>query len=76
MPVKKGARAKTKPQPPRAEIGLLGGTGLYEIDGIKDVREHDLKTPFGDPSDAYIVGRLEGRRVAFLSRHGRRRQGP
>jgi 5'-methylthioadenosine phosphorylase len=71
MPVKKGARAKTKPQPPRAEIGLLGGTGLYEIDGIKDVREHDLKTPFGDPSDAYIVGRLEGRRVAFLSRHGR-----
>jgi 5'-methylthioadenosine phosphorylase len=71
MPVKKGARARTKSQPPRAEIGLLGGTGLYEIEGIKDVREHKLKTPFGDPSDAYIVGRLEGRRVAFLSRHGR-----
>ena len=70
MPANKGARAKTKPRPPRAEIGLLGGTGLYEIEGIRSVREHRLRTPFGDPSDAYVVGDLEGRRVAFLSRHG------
>ena len=56
---------------PSAEIGILGGTGLYEIEGIQDVKEHFLETPFGDPSDAYIVGTLEGRRVAFLSRHGR-----
>ena len=56
---------------PKAEIGILGGTGLYTIDGIRNVREYKLKTPFGDPSDAYIVGTLEGRKVAFLSRHGR-----
>lgn len=55
----------------RADIGILGGTGLYEIDGIEDVREISLDTPFGRPSDVYIVGTLEGKRVAFLSRHGR-----
>jgi 5'-methylthioadenosine phosphorylase len=52
-------------------IGILGGTGLYEIEGIRDVREARLETPFGEPSDAYIIGTLEGKRVAFLSRHGR-----
>jgi 5'-methylthioadenosine phosphorylase len=56
---------------PRVEVGILGGTGLYEIEGIEDLKEIRLRTPFGDPSDAYIIGRLEGRRVAFLSRHGR-----
>ena len=56
---------------PRVEVGILGGTGLYEIEGIEDLEEHRLRTPLGDPSDAYIVGRLEGRHVAFLSRHGR-----
>ncbi|MDD8016417.1 MAG: MTAP family purine nucleoside phosphorylase, partial [Acidobacteriota bacterium] len=56
---------------PKVEIGILGGTGLYEIEGIKNVREVRLETPFGDPSDAYAVGELEGRTVAFLSRHGR-----
>lgn len=56
---------------PRVEIGILGGTGLYEIEGIKGLKEFKLKTPFGDPSDAYIMGTLEGKRVAFLSRHGR-----
>jgi len=56
---------------PQADIGILGGTGLYEIDGIRDVREITLDTPFGRPSDAYITGTLEGKRVAFLSRHGR-----
>lgn len=56
---------------PRVEVGILGGTGLYEIEGIADLKEYRLRTPLGDPSDAYIVGRLEGRRVAFLSRHSR-----
>ena len=55
----------------RADIGILGGTGLYEIDGIRDIREISLDTPFGKPSDVYVVGKLEGKRVAFLSRHGR-----
>lgn len=62
---------KKTTKPPHAEIGILGGTGLYEIDGIKNLKEVKLKTPFGAPSDAYIVGTLEGRKVAFLSRHGR-----
>ncbi len=74
-PVRKAAASRPKPRRGetcvRAEIGILGGTGLYEIDGIQNVREVKLKTPFGDPSDAYIIGRLEGRDVAFLSRHGR-----
>jgi len=56
---------------PPADIGILGGTGLYEIDGLQDVREVPLHTPFGSPSDAFVTGTLDGRRVAFLSRHGR-----
>lgn len=56
---------------PQADIGILGGTGLYEIEGIENIQEFNLQTPFGKPSDAYIVGILEGKRVAFLSRHGR-----
>lgn len=55
---------------PRADIGILGGTGLYEIEGIEEVREISLETPFGKPSDSYFIGNLEGERVAFLSRHG------
>jgi len=55
----------------RATIGILGGTGLYHMEGLTDVREVKLTTPFGPPSDAYILGRLAGRSVAFLSRHGR-----
>jgi 5'-methylthioadenosine phosphorylase len=65
------AAPRLKPEAPSAEIGLLGGTGLYEIDGIHDLKEIRLRTPWGDPSDAFILGTLEGRRVAFLSRHGR-----
>ncbi len=52
-------------------IGIIGGSGLYEMDGLEILREERISTPFGDPSDAYILGRLEGRRVAFLARHGR-----
>lgn len=55
----------------KAEIGIIGGTGLYEMEGISDLEEIKLTTPFGEPSDAYILGTLEGKRVAFLSRHGR-----
>lgn len=52
-------------------IGIIGGSGLYGVDAIEDLREERLDTPFGPPSDAYIVGRLAGRRVVFLARHGR-----
>jgi 5'-methylthioadenosine phosphorylase len=55
----------------QAIIGILGGSGLYEIDGITDLEEVVIETPFGAPSDAYIVGTLEGVRCAFLPRHGR-----
>jgi 5'-methylthioadenosine phosphorylase len=55
----------------RATIGILGGTGLYDMEGLTDVREVKLTTPFGPPSDAYVLGRLAGRAVAFLCRHGR-----
>ncbi len=52
-------------------IGLIGGSGVYDLSGIEGVREEILETPFGSPADAYITGRLEGVPVAFLSRHGR-----
>ena len=54
-----------------AEIGIIGGSGLYAMPGLSGVREHRVETPFGEPSDALIVGELEGRKVAFLARHGR-----
>ncbi len=53
------------------KIGVIGGSGLYKMEGLTDVEEVTLSTPFGDPSDNYIVGTLEGQRVAFLPRHGR-----
>jgi 5'-methylthioadenosine phosphorylase len=55
----------------QAEIGIIGGSGLYAMPGLTDTHEVRLQTPFGEPSDAYIVGKLEGRNVAFLARHGR-----
>ncbi len=55
----------------QAEIGIIGGSGLYSMPGLTDIREVELETPFGDPSDAYVLGTLNGRSVAFLSRHGR-----
>jgi len=63
--------AKTRTAGPRASIGILGGTGLYDIEGFRDRHEVRIRTPFGEPSCAYVVGRLEGRRVAFLARHGK-----
>jgi 5'-methylthioadenosine phosphorylase len=62
---------KSKPSREAAKIGIIGGSGLYTMEGLTDTREVRVKTPFGDPSDAFVVGTLEGRRVAFLSRHGR-----
>ena len=55
----------------QAEIGIIGGSGLYSMPGFSDVHEVALQTPFGAPSDPYVLGTLEGRKVAFLSRHGR-----
>jgi len=55
----------------QAEIGIIGGSGLYQMPGFSDARELTQQTPFGDPSDAYILGTLEGRKVAFLPRHAR-----
>ncbi len=55
----------------QAEIGIIGGSGLYSMPGLTAVHEERVTTPFGDPSDAFILGELEGRRVAFLARHGR-----
>jgi 5'-methylthioadenosine phosphorylase len=60
---------KTAKEPIR--IGIIGGSGLYAMPGLTDTREIRVKTPFGDPSDAIVTGTLEGRRVAFLARHGR-----
>jgi 5'-methylthioadenosine phosphorylase len=55
----------------KAEIGIIGGSGLYAMPGLSDVREEKITTPFGEPSDALVLGELEGRRVVFLARHGR-----
>ena len=52
-------------------IGIVGGSGLYQMEGLTDVEEVALDTPFGPPSDSYRVGTLEGKRVAFLARHNR-----
>lgn len=54
-----------------ATIGIIGGSGLYNMDSLTEIQEITLDTPFGKPSDAIIVGQLEGQTVAFLARHGR-----
>ncbi|MEO8434550.1 MAG: S-methyl-5'-thioadenosine phosphorylase [Pyrinomonadaceae bacterium] len=54
-----------------AKIGIIGGSGLYQMPELKNVEEVSVDTPFGSPSDAFIVGTLENERVAFLPRHGR-----
>jgi 5'-methylthioadenosine phosphorylase len=55
----------------QAEIGIIGGSGLYSMPGLTKVKEVRVKTPFGAPSDPYVCGMLEGRKVAFLTRHGK-----
>ncbi|MFN7963780.1 MAG: S-methyl-5'-thioadenosine phosphorylase [Thermoanaerobaculia bacterium] len=53
------------------QLGVLGGSGLYAMEGLEVLEERRLETPFGEPSDAYVIGRLAGQKVAFLPRHGR-----
>jgi len=65
----KAKKAARKREP--VKLGIIGGSGLYQMPGLSDAREVRVKTPFGDPSDAIVIGGLEGRRVAFLARHGR-----
>jgi 5'-methylthioadenosine phosphorylase len=55
----------------QAEIGIIGGSGLYSMPGLTNIHEVQVETPFGPPSDAFVLGDLEGRKVAFLARHGR-----
>jgi 5'-methylthioadenosine phosphorylase len=56
---------------PQAEIGIIGGSGLYSMPGLSKTKEVRLRTPFGAASDEYVLGTLAGRKVAFLARHGR-----
>ncbi len=67
--------AKAKSQSKRAAvpapIGIIGGSGLYSFEGLSGAQEVRVRTPFGDPSDVFVVGSLGGKRVAFLARHGR-----
>ena len=54
----------------RAQIGIIGGSGLYDMPGVTDREEANVTTPFGEPSASYLLGTLRGKRVAFLARHG------
>jgi 5'-methylthioadenosine phosphorylase len=72
MPAQKKAKGKSaRAKSSEIEVGVIGGSGLYSMTGLTGTREVRLKTPFGDPSDAFVVGTVEGKRVAFLARHGR-----
>ncbi len=70
MAAVRGNKGKITSNGAKAAIGIIGGSGLYQMSGLTDVREVKVKTPFGNPSDALAVGTLEGKRVAFLARHG------
>jgi 5'-methylthioadenosine phosphorylase len=65
------ARKAKKTSSDAVRIGIIGGSGLYSMEGLTGTREVRVKTPFGVPSDAFVIGQLEGQRVAFLARHGR-----
>src|SRR5437588_3598501 len=71
MAAKKARGSKSAKSATRATIGIIGGSGLYAMGELKNAREIRVKTPFGEPSDALVLGTLEGKRVAFLARHGR-----
>lgn len=71
MASKKAGKGKRAQNAAAASIGIIGGSGLYAMDGLTDTRKIRVKTPFGDPSEAIVLGTLEGKRVAFLARHGR-----
>ncbi|MGB3942431.1 MAG: hypothetical protein WBK96_13145, partial [Candidatus Manganitrophaceae bacterium] len=67
-PIKGGKRTPSKL--PHARIGIIGGSGLYQMEALKEVQEVALQTPFGKPSGKFVLGTLEGIPVAFLARHG------
>src|SRR5580700_3028273 len=71
MAAKKPQKSRSAKSNAQAAIGVIGGSGLYAMNGLTNAREIRVKTPFGDPSEAIVLGTLEGRRVAFLARHGR-----
>src|ERR1700688_4754446 len=71
MAKKKDSAARRDAGGDPVRIGIIGGSGLYTMSGLQQTRELNVKTPFGDPSDALVVGTLEGKRVAFLARHAR-----
>jgi 5'-methylthioadenosine phosphorylase len=71
MAATKTGKAKSSKSDAKAAIGIIGGSGLYSMTGLTNTREIRVRTPFGDPSDAIVLGTLEGKRVAFLARHGR-----
>jgi len=55
----------------QAEIGIIGGSGLYSMPGLTNTHEERVETPFGDPSEVFVLGEMDGRKVVFLARHGR-----
>jgi len=68
---KRSSASRSGALDPDEAVGVIGGSGLYDLQGLEDVREVDVSTPFGAPSDAYVVGRLNGVKMVFLPRHGR-----
>src|SRR5205807_4883693 len=71
MAAKRAGAGKSEANSAQASIGIIGGSGLYTMGGLTGARELRVKTPFGEPSDAVVLGTFEGKRVAFLARHGR-----
>ena len=71
MAEKKANQSKSAKSDGQATVGIIGGSGLYSMAGLTSAREIRVKTPFGAPSDAIVLGALEGKRGAFLARHGR-----
>src|SRR2546429_9928023 len=71
MATRKAKKSKSAKSAAKATIGIIGGSGLYAMGGLTNAREIRVKTPFGRTSDGIVLGTLEGKRVAFLARHGR-----
>src|SRR5271156_2977895 len=71
MAAEKIKAVKGKKEEGKPKIGIIGGSGLYGMPGLTETKEVRVKTPFGNPSEVFVVGTLEGKRVAFLARHGR-----